>query len=468
MDDFGRLENTTLLSDIKSITDSPDNRTRWIYVSAVIHTKAEEIAVPKIYFKQNIFRYAEDTSGFGIVTLTIGKGDFFFRIYPYRDNLEITIKTKFLFREGDEDPEQTYVERFKAVYSTEFNPSPQMDNDSNREIIELNTQGNIDLEFELQERFEEAYRIMTVDGAYHKVTTQDLLEGTAPFRLNTVLPDNKPVVDAIYVVEPNNKVPYNNLIVPRGLLVRDFPGWLQEKGKGVYGQGIGNFIETYKDKPTWFVYPLYDKERFDKEDVEKLIIYFAPKDRFMGIEFTYRIEGKVTYVVTTSTPPSSDNSSNFDLNRGVGFRHSSVEAMMTKPADLTRGVHADFRKTNTELVHRDRPDQLNFGRVVGSKHNMFLETSRVIKNQVNHIDMTWEYGDPRLIYPGMPCKCIFMNQGVYEEKYGTVISKYVVTKVVGNPMTSTSYKQDIELKLTTETINHTPEPPEGLMYGDPA
>ena len=468
MEDLGRIEQTTLMTDILSVTGLKDNRTRWVYISATLHTKDEDVPIPKVYFRQSIFRYAEETSGFGVITLTIGRGDFLFRIYPYRSNLEITVKTKFLFTSGEEDESKTYTERFKAVYSTGFNPSPQMDNDSNRKIEELNTQGNIDLEFELQERFEEAYRIVTVDGAYIEQTTQTLLEATAPYRLNLVKPDNKPVVEAFYVVEPHNKRPYKNLIVPRGLLVRDFPGWLQEKGQGVYNQGIGNFIQTWNDKPTWFVYPLYDPKRFDEEDVEKLVIYFAPQDRFMGIEYTHRTEGKVTYIVTTTTPPSSDNGNNSDLDRGIGFRHSSVEAMMTKPADLTKGVIADFRKTNTEVIHNDRPDQLNFSRVVGSKHNTFLETSRVLKNQTNHIDITWDYGDPNLIYPGMPCKCVFMNQGVYEEKFGTVVSKYAVTKLIGNPMTSTSYRLDIELKLVIEQLNRIQGPVDGFAYGDPA
>lgn len=466
MDDKGRLEDTTLLSDIDSVAGAVSNHTQWVYLSAIIHTKEEDIPIAKVYFRQDVKRYAEETSGFGIVTVMLAKGDFFYRLFPFRDNLEMSITSKFMFKNGKVDEERTRVERFKALYQDKANPSPQMDGDSNRTIEELNGQGIIELEFEIQELFEEAYRLITADGAYVDETTQDILEAACTTRMNKVKIEGKPLVDAIHVEPPHNEEPYGTLIVRRGLMVHELPGWLQERGHGVYSHGIGNFIDRFKEKVTWFVYPLYDFEKRFKDDVEKLVIYFAPEDRYSGIENTYRKEGKVTYIVTTSTPPVTDNARNDELNRGAGFRLTSAKGIMSKPADLTVGVKADYRKLNSEIVNNGRKDQANFARTVGSAHNQYLQVSRILKNEVTFVDLTWNYADTDTIYPGMPCKCIFMNQGIYEERHGTVMATLGVARMVGNPMTSTYHKQDIELKVAMEPINYTPPVQKGGYYGD--
>lgn len=68
----------------------------------------------------------------------------------------------------------------------------------------------------------------------------------------------------------------------------------------------------------------------------------------------------------------------------------------------------------------------------------------------------------------MPVQCVFMNQGVYTKKHGIVAARLATSKIVGNPMTSETYKLDIELKLAIEPINELPtERSEGESYGDP-
>lgn len=465
MQDKGRIEQTTLIADIESVIGSKDNNSEWLYITGIVHTETEDIPMGKVFNHQGIKKYAKETSGFGIVSFMMGRGDFFYRLFPFRENLEVSLTTKVLNKGGEEIPSKTTVERFRAIYRDETNPTPQMSNDSNRTLEELNRQTHMELELELENLFEEPYRMISIDGTYSG-TTQSILEAAATDRLNKIRVKGKPIIEAISVEPPHNTVPIPSIMIKAGLLVRDLPGWLQEFGKGVYSSGIGNFIDRYKNKVTWFVYPLFDgRERF-KKDVEKLIIYFAPQDRYNGVENTFRKEGKLTYIVTTTTPPVSFTSFNADRNHGVGYRSTSPEAIMTKPADLSKGVRADPSRMMTQVVSRSRPDQMNYARVVGSSNNQFLEMSRIVKNQFAFAGISWDYADPNIIYPSMPCKCIFMNQGKYEERYGTVHGLLFVTRVVGNPMTSTRYKRDVELTIAMEPVDHKPKTETGAVFGD--
>lgn len=467
--DLGRIENSALIADIKSVTEADFATTQFVYVTGTIHTEKEDIPVAKIYLFQEVAKYVEETSGYGLITFIMGRGDYTHRLYPYRDNLEFSIKRKRLFKSGQEDPRATYYERFKAVFVHTENPSVQMSNEGNRTIDELNQMGILEVKLELQTRFEEAYRIVTADGSYNGETAKSILEAVIPYQLNQVRVDGRPIVEAIHVDEPENKDAYRQLIVRGGTLVRDLPGWLQEKGRGVYTKGIANFIDLFKKKRTFFVFPPYDTSRFFK-DVERMVIFFAPQDRFYGIEKTYRVEGKVLYVVTTSTPPVRDNSNNSQLNSGAGYRFTNQEAIMSKPANLKDGkVIADTRKTNTEVVDKGRADGLNYAPVISNRSNQYMAMSRVVRGNLTQVNVTWEYGDIDLIYPGMPVQCVFMNQGAYLKKTGNVVARLGTTKAVGNPMTSEFFKLDIELQLMIEQMDETPSTvASGEVYGDPA
>lgn len=466
--DKGRIENSALLSDIKSVTEADYSPTKYVYVSGTLHNTLEDVPIPKVLLFQEVAKYVEETSGYSLITFIMGQGDYTYRLYPFRDNLEFTVRRKKLYSGGREDPSSIYYERFKAVFIHEDNPTVSMSNEGNRPIEELNTMGIVEVRLELRARYEEAYSIVTADGNYAGETAKSILETVIPYNLNKVRVDWRPLVEAIHVAEPENKEVYRQLPLPRGTLIKDIPGYLQEKGKGVYTRGIANFIDVYKGKRTWFVFPPCDVDLF-KKDVERMVIFFAPQDRFFGVENTYRVEGKILYVVTTSTPPIQDTAGNRQLNSGAGYRFTAQESITSKPAEVNDGkIKLDPRRLNTEMVNKGRRDGLNYAPVVNNTSNQYLMMSRVLMATLTTLNVKWEYGDNSLIYPGMPVQCVFMNQGVYTKKHGIVAARLATSKIVGNPMTSETYKLDIELKLAIEPINELPtERSEGESYGDP-
>ncbi len=465
--DKGRLEDSALILDIKSVTEAAYSKTKFVYVTGILHNELEDVPIPKILLFQEVAKYVEDTSGYGLVTFIMGQGDYTYRLYPFRDNLEFTIRRKKLLEGGVEDPSSIYYERFKAIFVHDENPNVSMSNEGNREIEELNSMGIVEVKLELRTRFEEVYGVVTADGSYSGETAKTLIEAVIPYQLNLVKVDGRPIVESIHVEEPENKEPYRQLTLPGGTFVKDIPGYLQEKGKGVYTRGIANFIDLYKQRRTWFVFAPCDVDAF-KKDVEKMVIFFAPQDRFYGVENTFRVEGKIVYVVTTSTPPIQDTAGNRQINSGAGYRFTSQEGITSKPANIEDGkIKLDPRKLNTEMVNKGRRDGLNFAPVVRNGSNQYLMMSRVLMATLATLNVKWEYGDIDLIYPGMPVQCVFMNKGVYTTKNGRIAARLGTTKVVGNSMTSEVFKLDIELKIALEPLDDIPsERAPGESYGD--
>lgn len=77
--------------------------------------------------------------------------------------------------------------------------------------------------------------------------------------------EGKPLDLNIDIVKPNNDYVYDHVVVETGVKILDLPSYIQNKDYGIYNGNIGTYIQRYKDKLTIFVYPLFDKDRFNKE-----------------------------------------------------------------------------------------------------------------------------------------------------------------------------------------------------------
>lgn len=452
----GNIENTPLWIDIFSIL-SKGNSKRQLHISAIIHNEKEDFPVIKILLLENKRDYYRSTGEYSNLTVFMTASDYLYRVIPFRDHLEISLKlTVFFDKDVKGKDKKSEIVRYKALISFDKNSLPTSENISNRERNELNLLPPVTVMFELQDRNEEVLRLKTIDGTFNNVGVEAMLKSSFLDSLSDVKIDGKPVVEVVDVVPPDNKKSLMNLVIPSGTLVRDLPGFLQEKSKGIYKTGLGSFFQRYKNKPTWFVYPLHDKDRF-KTDVVKLVIYSIPPEKMPGMNNTYRTEGKVIYVVTTGDRKAADTSKNTDLNQGVGFRMSDPESFMIKPVEITEtGINANRRRLNTEIAGRERKDQLNSASYQPLSGNQYSHFSRLASNNFSGMAVVWENSDPSLLYPGMPVKYVHMDRGDYIESKGTLIGCFSVTKLIGNPLEESDHVTSTQLNIFMEPQSRLP------------
>lgn len=321
-----QIEQTPLWLEVKAIVNSGKKPVKYSY-KGMLHTEKEDIPILKV-INIDIHRDYVNNVGDRIhIEFQMALGDYVSRLYPYRANLEFSIK-KILLHEtgGARDVEENIkIEKYKAVFMPEENPHVAT---TELEMIDVGSMNNMDLvivKLDLLNRSLEPLRIKTVEGVFRNVTQKQVIHSLMMGESNKVKVEGKPAIDGIDLVEPNNTGINNHVVVKSGLRLVDLPSYLQYSMNGVYNAGIGTYLQTYNDKKLWFVYPLFDTTRFDKS-TDKVIFYSLPQERMPGLDRTYNKDGSVTKILVTSTRKYKDNADNDSINFGVGFKMSNASS----------------------------------------------------------------------------------------------------------------------------------------------
>lgn len=448
------IETSPLWYDIQDIINEQAKPVKSEY-RGMLHNEKEDIIVIKILNIDIVRDYANNVGDHVQVEFVLGFGDYVYRLFPYKTNLEFSIKEIPLKEtEGRKKEElDIVVDRYKAVFLIEENENIAVTEYENYDLESLNKRRTVNVKLQLLDRSLEPIRIKTTFGIYQNVTAKKIIHNLLAGESAKILVDGKPSIDGIDIVEPDNQASRSHIIFPTGSLVVGVPTYLQEREGGVYNAGIGNYLQTYKDKKIWFVYPLFNTKRFDETKGDRVIIYGVPKSRFNGVDRTYRKEGNILHILATSDRRYEDGADVNYMNDGSGFRMADARALMKKPVELTdAGPKANRSRFNTEIVTEDRKDGLNHAPVLpgGPKSNIYKQTSRVLGRKVARIDFTWENSNPRMIYPGMPCKFIFLDNEKPVELKGTVVHIQTFIAVQGQGLQNSVYRTVSNLTLLTE------------------
>lgn len=443
---------STILSGPKSVNF--DTR-------VLINTDKGSFNVIKVLEFQEKCDYVKDVGPEKFIRFLIGAGDYVYKLYPYRDTLNVTVK-KLPQSEtmGEETEEESLTTRYRAILDMDKNPSVTGQRSSTLDYQSLQTSNQIvEVRLELQDRNYEVLRLQTVQGdSYRGVTPEQLIYGLMVGESQKFNIDGEPAIRGFDFVKPDNSAAMGNVTVPT-MKIGNVPTFIQEKLNGVYNAGIGTFYERYKGIPSWFVYPLFKTQRFD-DDVERVVFFIAPPNELSGLDRTYRKAGKILYIAVTGDVIYSDDSQIGDLNKGVGFRQADANGIFSKPIDMTpAGPVADRARLNREIAARERKDGLYYAPTLAPSVNPFKNYSQIAARQVSQVNIVWENSKPEYIYPGMPCKYVFMNAGEYIELKGTVLGKYSRSTLIGAAATSSSYRTSTQLGLCLEYFKVDPEQP---------
>jgi len=453
---IGDIEYTPLWQDVKATVYSGPKQVKFDYF-VMVHTEQGDFNVFKLITLEDECDYANMIGSNVNLQFQVGLGDYLLRLYPFRANLEVSIKKVPQLETGGTDMEKDVsVVRYKAILKPGKNVEPTGTRITDHDYQTLNTSNLVDVFIELQDRNFEPLRLKTFPGGtFTNLTVKDIMTVCVFGESKNVLVDGAVPVDGIDIVEPDNtaRIPY--LIMPN-MKAAMIPTYLQERSLGVYNAGLGTFYQRYKDKSYWYIYSLFNPERFD-EDVDRMVFFAMPKERFPGIDRTYRQEGKITYVVVTGDRGYTDSGDLTDVNEGIGFRMPDANAMMKKPVVMTeQGPKADRARLNTEVAGRKRADGNIFAPVVTNSANPYRLYSQLACRQLARVDVVWENSDPDLIYPGMPCKYVFMDKEEYKELKGIIVYKYSCHSLVGRPVVSSTYRTSTQVTIMLEQFMDPP------------
>ena len=461
------IEKTALWADIRKVMEDPAKPVRFRF-EATIHTEKEDIPVMKMPNLDIVRDYMVNIGEEIHAIFMVPMGDYIYRVYPFRDNLEVTITRKQISEAGnkvltDVDPETT---RYKALILPEVNMSPKTGEFDQIDKFTLDRMDLLVVKMQLLDRSIEPLRIKTTGGAFANVNQKEVLHSLLAVESSKVKVDGKPAIDGVDLVDPDNKEPKKHIVIPTGTPLLSLPTLLQEKFNGVYSKGLGTFLQTFTKKKLWFVYPTTDSKRFDKESKNKAIFYMVPEIRYSNVERSYREAGDVLHVVITGHKHYQDAGEADMVDSGNGFKMAEARSMMKKPVIMKPdGPTASRPNLNHEVAVSSRKDGLNHAPVSQEavSSNPFLRYSSLGLKMVARVDLVWEHANPDLIYPGMPCKYMFLENDTVRELKGTIVFCHVVIQSSTTGVTMNGYGVKCVLTLLVEKITITPEQEKKLV-----
>lgn len=406
--------------NVDEILDTP--RDTYFNYTATVHTEFHDIEAIQVTSIDRVCNYMHSVGDFLKIEFQIGYGTYVYRLFKERANLELTITSY-----GSDSVAVSH--RYKAVLNPTENAPGLAEDELFYSEEHLNLYRITDVKLDLIERALEPIRIKTVSGSYPHSTVDTVITSILMGEASKILIEGKPAVDGVDVVESPNKKLYQQIIIPDRIHVTALPSYLQTEVGGVYPSGIGTYLQRYKEKMLWFVYPLYDYTRFNSSR-DRVIFYNIPEKRLSGVDRTYLTEGAVTKVLVTAEKMMLDHSDINVINDGVGFRMPDAGAYMTKPVEITEDGPVGVRsRLVNEVIHRERKDGLNYAPMesLGSMSNPFLSYSNVLERESSQLDLVWEYSDDTLIYPGMPCQYQYASGSKTIKVEGTIVFIHTAT-----------------------------------------
>lgn len=435
------LEKTPFFEEVDRILLGPEAPKFNIW-SAEILANGKTI-VPIQFNSLDIIRdYAGSYTDEIHLNVLLGAGTVEHDINPFKENLVVTLRrtpvnadgTETYTQKGDEykfDPNvkgiDTYsqdveVQSFRAFLVDDQSAKlegnrPQ---DSDRDTGDLMSLRKLRLQ--LMDFAAEQLRMKTVGSLFLKQTPGQVLNHLLTSVSQEIEVDAPYRIIGVKEVEYSNKSPRDHIVVPHGTALTDMVDFLHYRGGGLYNAGAGAYLQ-YRH---WYVYPLYDHTRFEKE-LKTLTLINLPKTRYPGVEKTFRRTAYQVIALVTGETKQLDDSESAQLNMGNGLRFAGAEEVLGGFVKVENNKAIATRE-NTNSEFKSRPRKTGLDNVHLSPKaitdNPFVELSRMARRNGAHLQVVWENSDPGLIIPAMPVKYSYLDKDEVKTVYGTVIGAH--------------------------------------------
>jgi len=407
-----QLENTTLYTEVNAILTNEDSDKHTVTHEVTIHTELLDYEDSIVESVESTEDYNSNVADYILATLHIQAGDFVKDIYPYRNNLQVTLTRIVNGERITRDYIGVIVNGLSGFDSSRYSKATKE---------ELNTQDQIRIGIQCIDPYMYRIRNIDVSGIYSDITVGELLSSKFGNIRNALGNINNFIVD---ISEPDNLKRYPQIEVPTGTKILALPTKLQEGNYGVYNGDIGTYIKPNEDGVNIYMYPLYDENRFDNVD-SKMIIYGVDNLKYEFAEHTYLLDGDVLKLISSGSTVNYNDSDTKMLDDGYGFVSTNQNTIAQRNLNVDDDkVVIDKDMVNRGSVIKNRGDNITRAKYIGSTDNLFMPRSVVIKKTMMIYQISWKHCNPDLIYPGMPVMYIYMDGETLIKQKGVLQSAY--------------------------------------------
>lgn len=428
------IEQSSLYREVEAIVTSASKPVHYAW-RAEIHVNGMTYSPLKLLSIDVSSDYDSKYADEIIVALAISGGTYAKRIYPFKEQVDITLYRQPLLEVGDSiDPERAIeTERYTATLIDTGNPLLEANGLNSPSEEALNLTNIFEISFQLVNKALEQLRMISVGGKYRNATVEDVIKSVLTTESRKVAVENIRLPQGVDMVPASNVRSREHVIIPQGTKLVDVPEYVHRKCGGVYSAGLGYYLQG----DFWYVYPCYDTTRFNSA-LQTLTVINIPTNKLPGIERTYRKDSANLVVLATGEVRFRDDSEVQQLNYGNGVRFANADNFMDGFTTTENNKTVAKRsENNSEFVSVTRKSGNNNVQLSASaiNSNPFVEYSKLARRQGSLLSFIWENSLPSLIFPGMVTKVMYLEEDDIKEVFGVVLKAHHYVQTKGQGMT---------------------------------
>lgn len=261
---------------------------------------------------------------------------------------------------------------------------------------------------------------------------------------NTEIPHGGKL-DGVELLPADMQDTVKQILVPHATNCLALPEYIQKSQGGIYNHGIGLYIH----RNVFYVYPLYNLYRYEKEKMKATIVV-VPKGMVGETKRTYVTNNGELILFTTSEVQHVDVSNAKQIQEGTGRVVVDMNKMLSDSVQVKDNkMIMDPSKATSAYVQNKRKDGLNYvpTKVEESTTSMASNLSMTSQTQGRVMGCMWDWATDRLIFPGMPCRVIYFKDNRQYQMDGVIMKTKYQTQMVGNNISSKEYKTTCGLGL---------------------
>jgi hypothetical protein len=445
------IENTSLAREISAITSSTAKPVHFtwlakIHVGGMLYEPLKIISIDIL--QEYELNYADEI----ILTMTIPGGMYAVDIYPFKDKIDITLIRKPI---GEVSTDinlegMVHTERYTATLIDTGNPVIEGNGQNTPTKDSLNLTSIVTVSFQLVNKAIEQIRMISVGGTYRNATAAQVIRAIMTSEMKKIKVPGVRLPLGVDLASGFNPKIRDHTVIPHGTKLIDVPSYIHKNCGGIYSAGFNYYLQG----DFWYVYPCYDPTRFNVAP-RTINVINVPRNKYPGIERTYRKDGKNIVIMATGEVKYADNSESQELTFGNGVRFADANNFMTgfsftkdNKTIVSRGAN------NTEIVTSHRANGNN--NIVLSNNpitaNPYYEYSKLARRQGNMLTFVWENSEPSLITPGCLVKFSYINNNKLSTIYGVVLKAHHYSAIMGEGMLGSRYNNQSVIVIFTKQV----------------
>lgn len=400
------------------------------------NTVVNPLKILSVDLKRN---YLDEYSDVLIVEMTIPAGQYSKLIYPYKNNLDITLTYTPLNETGDATNTSLAPksETFTATLVDTGSPVMEQNGFNAPTMFNLDLSNLTEVKFQLVNKALEQMRMIEVGQIFRGATVDDVIKTMLTNASQATSVDGQRTVQGVTMHKSSNQTAREHIVIPHGVKLVDVPQYIQKYCGGVYNAGMGYYLQGNQ----WHVYPALDTTRFSTSQ-NTLTLINLPQNKFSNVERTYRVSGGNLVVMATGNVKFRDPSNQHQLNHGNGIRFSDAAKFMGQFVDVLKNKALASRGgNNNEFVGFQRPNGNN--NVARSTNpitsNSLEEYSKVARAMGSVIQLEWQHSNPDLITPGLPTEILYLDHDSIQTLTGVVVGVHHYTHLMGQGFSAMRY-----------------------------